>query len=209
MSNVIAFIACPRTGFVVKHTVGFPCRGSRSNNIIDKRASKHILSRIILQLFTLSRARKNGLSEQKIKLDRNRMDEGRNGMFSTHKRQTHTNTHTHTSTHTHTHSDTYTHTHSERERKRERERLTDRQTDMQRKKDVPYTSHMQIAERSTKKACWFRYSPVLAVSCVTVHLLVLTKWHTDHVSSLQLHHSILSCCRSRRHRDQITRVTSC
>jgi len=122
---------------------------------------------------------------------------------------THTNTHTSTSTHTHTHSDTYTHTHSERERKRERERLTDRQTDMQRKKDVPYTSHMQIAERSTKKACWFRYSPVLAVSCVTVHLLALTKWHTDHVSSLQLHHSILCCCRSRRHRDHITRVPSC
>ena len=204
MSNVIAFIACPRTGFVVKHTVGFPCRGSRSNNIIDKRASKHILSRIILQLFTLSRARKNGLSEQKIKLDRNRMDEGRNGMFSTHKRQTHTNTHTHTSTHTSTH----THTHSKRERKRgERERETDRQTDMQRKKDVP--SHMQIAERSTKKACWFRYSPVLAVSCVTVHLLVLTKWHTDHASSWQLHHSILCCCRSRTDRDQITRVSSC
>jgi hypothetical protein len=62
--------------------MGFPCRGSRSKKIKDKRASKQILSRIIFQLLTLSRARKNGLSEQKIKLDRNRMDdEGRNGMF--------------------------------------------------------------------------------------------------------------------------------
>jgi len=174
----------------------FPCFGGRSIPT-DKRASKIILPRVILQPFTLSRARKNSLSQQKIKLDRNRIDQGLNGMFSTHKRQTHTHTQAHTQAHT------LTHTASEREREeRETDRQTDRQTCRERKM-------FPVICRSQRKVQSMLVSVFTCLGCVTVHLLVLTKWHTDHASSWQLHHSILCCCRSRTDRDQITRVSSC